>query len=136
MTTESLTQSICDMSLKFGENRSEEMGTVISRPFGVSLLIAGLDADGTHLYCADPSGTYMNYAAKAIGSAAEVAQSQLLEEYKKGMDIEDAIQLAIKVLSNVMEDKISHKNSQIAVVTPEQGFKLLNSQEINKFIKI
>lgn len=28
----------------------------MSRPFGVALLVAGVDQDGPALYCADPSG--------------------------------------------------------------------------------
>ena len=39
------------------------------RPFGVSLIIGGIDADGnSKLYLTDPSGTYIEYDAIAIGS--------------------------------------------------------------------
>jgi 20S proteasome subunit alpha 2 len=38
------------------------------RPFGVSLLVAGCDADGTpRLYQVDPSGAYFGWKATAIG---------------------------------------------------------------------
>lgn len=38
------------------------------RPFGVSLLVAGCDADGTpRLYQVDPSGAYFAWKATAIG---------------------------------------------------------------------
>jgi len=38
------------------------------RPFGVSLLVAGCDADGTpHLFQVDPSGAYFGWKATAIG---------------------------------------------------------------------
>jgi len=39
----------------------------ICRPFGVSLLVSGGDADGSHLYQVDPSGTYFEWKASAIG---------------------------------------------------------------------
>lgn len=55
-----------------------------SRPFGVALLIAGYDAaGGPQLYHADPSGTFMRYDAKAIGSGSEGAQGELQDSYNK-----------------------------------------------------
>jgi len=82
--------------------------SVQSRPFGVALLIAGYDQHGPQLsvfslsllpisfsleadrtdcsndrYHADPSGTFMRYHAKAIGSGSEGAQSELQDSYTK-----------------------------------------------------
>ena len=49
-----------------------------SRPFGVALLFAGFDPDhGSQLFHMDPSGTYVQYDAKAIGSGSEGAQQSL-----------------------------------------------------------
>ena len=42
-----------------------------------------MDENGPQLFYADPSGTYGQYFAKAMGAGSEVAQNQLLEEYKK-----------------------------------------------------
>ncbi|CAD6336212.1 unnamed protein product [Miscanthus lutarioriparius] len=68
MTVESSTQAICDLALRFGEGDEESM----SRPFGVSLLIAGHDENGPSLYYTDPSGTFWQCNAKAIGSVLVV----------------------------------------------------------------
>lgn len=46
---ESCTQAICDLALRFGESGDDEE-SVMSRPFGVALLIAGYDEDGPQLY--------------------------------------------------------------------------------------
>ena len=40
------------------------------RPFGVALILAGVDKNGTALYLTDPSGTYIGYDAVAIGAGA------------------------------------------------------------------
>ena len=37
------------------------------RPFGVSLLVCGCDADGPQLYQVDPSGSYFGWRASAMG---------------------------------------------------------------------
>lgn len=47
---ESCTQAICDLALRFGEGAQGEE-SIMSRPFGVALLIAGWDVDnGPQLY--------------------------------------------------------------------------------------
>jgi len=47
---ESCTQAICDLALRFGESASgEEEESIMSRPFGVALLIAGYDENGPSL---------------------------------------------------------------------------------------
>ncbi|KAJ8476237.1 hypothetical protein OPV22_019964 [Ensete ventricosum] len=46
MTVESTTQAQCDFALRFGEGDEESM----SRPFGVSLRIAGHDENRSSLY--------------------------------------------------------------------------------------
>lgn len=122
------------MALRFGENGAGEKA-IMSRPFGVALLIAGLDQTGAHLFFTDPSGTFMEYSAKAIGSAAEVAQSQLQEEYKNEMSIEEAKSLALKVLKQVMEEKINKTNAQIAVVSESTGFKVFSEEELFQLLE-
>ena len=37
------------------------------RPFGVALIIAGIDKNGCNIYFTDPSGTYIGFDAVAIG---------------------------------------------------------------------
>lgn len=50
LSVESCTQAICDLALRFGEGAQGEE-SIMSRPFGVALLIAGWDADnGPQLY--------------------------------------------------------------------------------------
>jgi len=80
---ESCTQAVCDLALRFGEGDDDENERVMSRPFGVALLIAGVDEDGPQLFHAEPSGTFYRYDAKAIGSGSEGAQAELQNEYFK-----------------------------------------------------
>lgn len=53
----------------------------MSRPYGVALLIAGVDENGPCIYQTDPSGTMIQYKAKGIGAADEGIQSILNEKY-------------------------------------------------------
>eukprot|EP01055_Gregarina_sp_Pseudo9_P000478 Gregarina_sp_Pseudo_9__477@NODE_1304_length_1700_cov_25_782661_g1225_i0_p1_GENE_NODE_1304_length_1700_cov_25_782661_g1225_i0NODE_1304_length_1700_cov_25_782661_g1225_i0_p1_ORF_typecomplete_len255_score69_05Proteasome/PF00227_26/9_3e53Proteasome_A_N/PF10584_9/6_1e13SCAB_CC/PF16712_5/0_025SCAB_CC/PF16712_5/1_1e03DUF711/PF05167_12/0_12_NODE_1304_length_1700_cov_25_782661_g1225_i07411505 len=113
---ESCVESISDLALDFsGVNQNRKK--VMSRPFGVSLLVAGYDKNaGPALWCTDPSGTNVKYKAASIGSAHEGADAALQEKYKDDMSLEDAEVLALSVLRQVMEDKLSEKNIEITSV--------------------
>ena len=69
-------QAVSNLAIQFGESDTD--GTALSRPFGVALLFAGFDpTHGAQLFHMDPSGTYVQYDAKAIGSGSEGAQQSL-----------------------------------------------------------
>ncbi|KAL9260789.1 Proteasome subunit alpha type-5-like protein [Drosera capensis] len=114
MTVESTTQALCDLALRFGEGDEESM----SRPFGVSLLIAGHDEHGPSLYYTDPSGTFWQCSAKAIGSGSEGADSSLQEQYNKDLTLPEAETIALSILKQVMEEKVTPNNVDIAKVAP------------------
>lgn len=88
-----------------------------SRPFGVALLIAGVDENGPALYHTDPSGTFVRYEAKAIGSGSEGAQTTLQDEYFKSMTLQEAETLALTILKQVMEEKINSTNVEVGSIT-------------------
>ena len=87
------------------------------------------------LYHLDPSGTYIRCDAKAIGSASEGAQGSLQDLYHSSMTLKEALKAALTILKQVMEEKLNDTNVQVATVTKEHGFKLLNDQELQKYIQ-
>jgi len=135
MPTESVTQSVCNLAMAFGETDMDES---MSRPFGVSLLIAGIDkdADGVKrpmLYHTDPSGTYLRYDAKAIGSGSEGAQTSLQDDangYHSSMTLAEATKMSLEILKQVMEEKLSATNVEVATVTMEGGYHIFTAEEI------
>jgi len=130
---ESVTQAVCDLALRFGESMDNE-DAMMSRPFGVALLIAGVDELGPQLYHTDPSGTFVKYEAKAIGSGSEAAQAELQDKYHKQMTLQQAQALTLKVLKDVMEEKLDRHNVQIAQVTKEGGFEILSEEKLQAVI--
>lgn len=115
---EAITQSICDLALGFGEGKDGD-APKMSRPFGVALLVAGYDDRGAQLYFSDPSGTFMQYKAKAIGAGSEGAQSTLQDKYRDDMTLLQAEELSLEVLKQVMEEKIGNLNIEMASVTSQ-----------------
>ncbi|KAL1212107.1 Proteasome subunit alpha type-5-B [Cardamine amara subsp. amara] len=128
MTVESTTQALCDLALRFGEGDEESM----SRPFGVSLLIAGHDENGPSLYYTDPSGTFWQCNAKAIGSGSEGADSSLQEQFNKDLTLQEAETIAVSILKQVMEEKVTPNNVDIAKVAP--AYHLYTPQEVEAVI--
>ncbi|XP_021738375.1 proteasome subunit alpha type-4-like [Chenopodium quinoa] len=97
MPVEQLVQSLCDTKQGY-----TQFGGL--RPFGVSFLFAGWDKNyGFQLYMSDPSGNYGGWKATAIGANNQAAQSMLKQDYKDDINREDAIELALKVLSKTMD---------------------------------
>jgi len=131
---ESATQAVCDLALRFGESMDNE-SAMMSRPFGVALLIAGIDEKGPQLYHTDPSGTFTRYEAKALGSGSEAAQSDLQDKYHKQMTLEEAQILILRVLKQVMEEKLDQHNVQLAQVTKEKGFEILTEEKLQTLIE-
>ena len=93
---------------------SDELGKVMQeatqsggiRPFGVSLLVAGYDSDGPHLYQIDPSGANFGWKATAIGKNMVGMKNFLEKRYSDEVEIEDAIHLAILMLKENFEGLI------------------------------
>ncbi|AQZ16283.1 PUP2 (YGR253C) [Zygosaccharomyces parabailii] len=135
ISVESLTQSVCDLALRFGEGASGEE-RLMSRPFGVALLIAGYDKDGGYqLFHAEPSGTFYRYNAKAIGSGSEGAQSELQNEWHSSLTLKEAELLVLKILKQVMEEKLDENNAQLSSITKEEGFKIYDDVRTGAIIK-
>ncbi|MEW5311016.1 MAG: hypothetical protein WDW38_002764 [Sanguina aurantia] len=130
MPIESTTQSLCDLALRFGEDGDEGGG--MSRPFGVALLIAGWDENGPVLYHTDPSGMYSKFSAKAMGSGAEGAQTALQESFRADLTLREAEVLALSTLKQVMEEKVTSTNVDIAVVSPK--YHLYTPAEVQEII--
>ena len=123
--------AVCDLALSFGEGQDGDSSKRMSRPFGVALLLAGYDElEGHQLFFSDPSGTFVRYKAKAIGAGSEGAQSNLNESWSETMTLEEAEDLALSTLKQVMEEKISTENVELARVVKDKGFHIATSEEV------
>ena len=135
MPVESVTQCVSKLAMRFGDSDNDDRDG-LSRPFGVSLLFAGVDDDsGPMLFFMDPSGTYVEYEARAIGSGSEGAQQSLQETYNKSMTLREAIKSSMTILKQVMEEKLNDTNVEVATVTRADGFRFLGAEEIRDIIQ-
>ena len=102
------------------------------RPYGVGLLIAGVDLDGPSLYETEPSGTMIEWKAQAIGRGADKAKKLLEKEYKDGLELKAGIALLLKALKAAEKD-VSKENVEVSVIRKHKVEKL-TVEEIEKLL--
>lgn len=72
------------------------------RPFGISMLLAGCDAQGVpQLYQTDPSGTFSAWKACAAGRNSKANREFLEKHYEADLSQDEAMKLAIQTLLEV-----------------------------------
>ncbi len=103
-----------------------------TRPFGVSLLLIGMNKT-PHLFETDPSGTMREWYAHALGRGSSVAKKILEKEYKQNMSEEAATKLVVKCLRE-SEKKLSKDSVEFGIVK-DGKFKLMSKDEVNKILK-
>ena len=102
------------------------------RPYGVGLLIGGIDKRGAILYETEPSGTMIEWKAQVIGRGADKARKVLNRGYKDNMKEEDGIKLLLKALKTG-EKTVTRDNVEVVVVKKDD-MKTISREELKKFI--
>jgi len=103
------------------------------RPFGVSLLVGGIDPDGsTKLYLTDPSGAFWGYQASAIGSGSPQARDFLAKEYNSHKTFSEMLLLTIRSLKEVVEGEFDEDKFEIAVIEKKDRLWRLLSIDENR----
>ncbi|XP_055305341.1 proteasome subunit alpha type-5-like [Sitodiplosis mosellana] len=133
MSVESCAQAVSTLAIQFGD--SADGGSAMSRPFGVAILFAGVENGDPQLWHMDPSGTYIRYDAKAIGSGSEGAQQNLQDNFTENMTIVEAVNLALRTLKQVMEEKLSSTNVEVMIMKPNDLFQMYTKAEVEKVIE-
>lgn len=106
------------------------------RPNGVALIIAGIDQKGESIYVTDPSGTYVQYAAIAIGAGSDDVNAFLEKHYNKDMSLDDAAALAIAAINLKAEQKDGVNHVKMAKITvQEKTFEKISESDLQEYSK-
>jgi len=87
------------------------------RPNGVAMIIAGVDQKGESVYVTDPSGTYVQFSAIAIGAGSDDVNEFLEKYYNKDMSLDEAAALAIAAINLKADKKDDIDNVKMAKIT-------------------
>jgi proteasome alpha subunit len=129
MDVEVVTKRICDIQQMYTQHAGV-------RPFGVSIIFAGVDKTGNHVFGTHPSGTYRGYKATALGAGRETVLAVLKDEYKEKMSIDDTTKLAIKCLTKALEARQLPPRIKIAVIpAATKKMEMLKDATVETHIK-
>ncbi len=103
------------------------------RPFGTSLLIAGMDSI-LGLYEADPSGALIGYKATAIGEGQRTAMEFFEKKYSGKMNRDRAVGLALKALRDVKEGKLAEETIDLAIIDVKDGYTKLSREKVKGYL--
>src|SRR3989339_1432281 len=103
------------------------------RPFGVSLLIAGIEDHTPRLYETDPTGIFFQYKATAIGEGEVEVEEILHSEYKSDLTIEEGLKLSLKSLKKVLGENYNVERIDAAYITiVEKKFRRVPKLRLEK----
>jgi proteasome alpha subunit len=126
---EVVTKRICDIKQVYTQH-----GGV--RPFGVSMIFAGVDKSGSRVFGTHPSGTYRGYRARAEGAGRETVFNILKEEYRPEMGLKDTTKLAAKCLAKALEARQLPLRIKVAVVPSDtKKMEILTDEKVESIMK-
>ncbi len=104
-----------------------------ARPFGVSMMLAGINSNKPEIYTSDVTGNYFSYYANAIGEGDEKIREELREKYRHNMTIKQGVKLALEILEKVQENKFSLRRCELAYVNKDDmKLKRLEGENIKE----
>ena len=127
--TEVVTKRICDVKQLYTQHAGV-------RPFGVSMIFAGVDKTGSRVFGTHPSGTYRGYKARAEGAGRETVFNILKEEYKEEMGLKDATKLVVKCLVKALEARQLPPRIKVATIPAEtMKMEILSDEKVDVVMK-
>ncbi|KAH7821087.1 putative Proteasome subunit alpha type-1-A [Monocercomonoides exilis] len=109
-----------------------------SRPFGVGLIITGVDKSGPHLYYADPAGNYTEYFAQAMGARSQASKTYL-ERHFKSFPKANLEQLTSHVLHALQassgDEELDASTCSVAAVGIGMEFKEYSDEEVAELLE-
>lgn len=130
---------LSEITSRIGDRAQTNTQHYGKRPYGVGLLIAGVDAKGPHLFEFQPSGVTQEMVACGIGARSQMARTYLernLDEFE-GSSREELIKHALRALKDSLsQDKeLTIDNTSIGVSGVDENFKLYEGQEIASWLE-
>ena len=124
---EGVAKNLADMAQQF----TQYAGV---RPYGIALILAGVDKNGSSLYQTDPSGTYIGYDAVAIGNGSDQVIQFLEKNYHADISMNEASILALDSIYLISEEKTGTRHIRMAQIdTKTKRIKFMENNDIENY---
>jgi proteasome alpha subunit len=105
------------------------------RPFGVSILVAGIDRSGAVLFETDPTGIFFQYKATVIGEGETEIEDILHKQYRDNMPMEEALKMCLRALQKVLDKNFSIERIDAAVISKDKKqFERLSKDKLERLL--
>jgi proteasome alpha subunit len=105
------------------------------RPFGVVLLVGGIDITGKHLFSTDPSGAYLGYKAVCEGKKSDDAMTQFTKSYTTDISLHQALELGFQTMKKITKPKFNAEMVEAAVIDEKTGYYKLSDEMLKKLVE-
>jgi proteasome alpha subunit len=112
MGVETLTKTVTDFIQRY-----TQVGG--ARPFGVALVVGGIENGEPRLFETDPSGTPYEWEALAIGESRDDIQDYFEEHYEPDLSLDEGIELALRALASVNDDGLEAAGLGLATIAAD-----------------
>jgi len=126
---ENLTKGITDQIQQYTQTGG-------ARPFGVALIVGGIEDGVPRLYETDPSGTPYEWQALAVGGGREELIEFFEEEYREDLDLDGGIDLALRALASVEDGEFDPEGVALGTIDVEtEQFQRHSDEEVASYIE-
>jgi len=125
---------LADITQRVGDRAQTNTQHYGRRPYGVGLLVAGVDAKGPHLFEFQPSGVTQEMVACGIGARSQMARTYLerhLDSFE-GCSREELIKHTLRALKESLSQgkELTVDNTSVGIGGIDEDFKLYENQEL------
>jgi len=107
-----------------------------ARPYGVAVLLAGVNKGKAHLYTSDVTGNYFAYKANAIGENDEKIKEILRSEFKQTIGVEDGISFTFKIFKKILGKNFDVNRFDVAYIkTQDANLVRIQGNDLKKYVK-
>ena len=104
-----------------------------ARPFGVSLMVAGINNGKPELFTTEITGNYFAYHSNAIGENDLKVKDLLRKKYSKDLDLKKGVKTALDIFKEIKGENFKISDFELAYIkSNEEKLKRLEGEDINK----
>jgi len=107
-----------------------------ARPFGISMMLAGVNKGKPHLYTSEVYGNYFAYKANAIGENDEKIKEFLRKDYKEGMSVDDGLKFALKIFKEILGKNFEVGRFEVGIIRMgDKKLERISGDSLKRFTK-
>jgi len=107
-----------------------------ARPFGVAVLMGGVNKGKGHLYTSDVTGNYFAYRANAIGENDEKIKEVLRRDFKETMTIDEGIKFAMSIFKDVLGKNFDLSRFDLGYIKiADEKLIKMHGQDLARYVK-